>query len=176
MAATREALQHRHGAPRFIKVFSSPLRRSIEGARLIAGHDVPILTIDEFVEVDFGLFEGLTHEEIRVRYPEEFERWDKDRLAPDYAYAAGESRRAFADRVAIGVDRMLQSWQADPDARGGCALLVAHRGVIRAITRLLVGAEPDIDLGSIHILSHDHGWRARTLDATDHLADLATPG
>src|SRR5712692_2977005 len=66
MRAVRVALNRAHGAPRFARVFSSPLRRALEGARLIAG-DRPIVTIDEFIEVDFGLFESLTAEEIRDR-------------------------------------------------------------------------------------------------------------
>ena len=177
MIAARDALQTRHGAPRFTKVFSSPLRRALEGARLIAGAGAPIVTIDEFVEVDFGLFEGLTADEIRTRHPGEFERWNRDRLAPDYAYPGGESRVAFTARVGRGAARMVELWDRECGARGGYALLVAHRGVIRAITRQLAGAEPAIDLGSINILSRGDSrpremWRAEILDAVDHLAAL----
>src|SRR6266851_9610466 len=55
------------------------------------------------------------------------------------------------------------------------ALVVAHRGVIRAITRRLAGAEPEIELGSIQVLSRAGrraGWRADLLDATEHLRGL----
>ncbi len=174
MAAVRDALRRRHAEPDFTKsvakVFASPLRRALEGARLIAGEEAPIVTIGEFVEVDFGLFEGLTADEIRARYPDEFERWNRDRLAPDYAYPGGESRIAFAARVGRGVDRMVELWEST--APSGCALLVAHRGVIRAIARRLAGAEPVIDLGSINILSRRDSWQADILDAVDHLAGL----
>ena len=37
----------------------------------------------ELAEVDFGLFEGLTAEEIAEFYPDEFRRWNSNRLAPD---------------------------------------------------------------------------------------------
>ncbi len=176
MVAARDALQRRHGAPdltkSIAKVFASPLRRALEGARLIAGEHAPIVTIDEFIEVDFGLFEGLTADEIRVRYPDEFERWNRDRLAPDYAYPGGESRSAFTARVGRGVDRMLELWDSARDAQTGSALLVAHRGVIRSIARRLASAEPVIDLGSITILSRRDSWQADILDAVDHLAGL----
>jgi len=174
MVAARDALRRRHGAPDLTKsiarVFASPLRRALEGARLIAGEGAPIVTIDEFIEVDFGLFEGLTADEIRARYPDEFERWNRDRLAPDYGYPGGESRIAFTARVGRGVDRMLELWEST--AQRECALLVAHRGVIRAIARRLASAEPVIDLGSITILSRRDSWQADILDAVDHLAGL----
>jgi broad specificity phosphatase PhoE len=176
MVAARDALRRRQGAPdltkAIAKVFASPLRRALEGARLIAGEDAPIVTIDEFIEVDFGLFEGLTADEIRARYPDEFERWNRDRLAPDYTYPGGESRSAFTARVGRGVDRMLELWESTRDAQSGCALLVAHRGVIRAIARRLASAEPVIDLGSITILSRRDSWQADILDAVDHLAGM----
>jgi broad specificity phosphatase PhoE len=172
-----EALARRHGAARFGMVFASPLSRASEGARLIAGAQAQIVTIDEFVEVDFGIFEGLTSEEIRIRYPAEFARWNSDRLSPDYAYPGGESRAAFAARVGRGVDRMLEVWERAHEGNEGAAdrsaLLVAHRGVIRAVTQRLAGAEPSgIELGSIHILRHERGWRAELLDAGEHLAGL----
>ena len=68
------------------------------------------ITIDEFAEVHFGLFEGLTADEIRERYPDEFARWNDDRLAPGYTYPAGESRADFANRVERGLERMLALW------------------------------------------------------------------
>src|SRR5208337_2836168 len=64
----------------FTRVFASTLGRAREGARLIAGEGMPIVCFEEFAEVDFGLFEGLTAEEIRARHPAEFERWNRDRL------------------------------------------------------------------------------------------------
>jgi len=44
----------------FTRVFASSLMRATEGARIIAGDDAQVIAIDEFVEIDFGDFEGLT--------------------------------------------------------------------------------------------------------------------
>jgi broad specificity phosphatase PhoE len=172
MKAVRDALERRHGAPRFTAVFASPLSRALEGARLIADTRADIVTIDEFIEVDFGLFEGLTAEEIRARHPEEFKRWNANRLAADYAYPGGESRAAFSARVARGVERMLDLLHRDRDTDDGTALVVAHRGVIRAIARSLAGVDPAIELASISILRHEGRWLADLLDSTDHLAQI----
>ncbi len=185
MRAVRQWLAAGHGARHFAPVFTSPLVRAAEGARLITGEDVAPSVIDEFVEVDFGLFEGLTAEDIAERYPDEFRRWDANRLAADFVYPGGESRLAFADRVARGTARMLTRWEGTRRA-GRCdtadaALIVAHRGVIRAIVHRLAGVlEPQIDLASIHILEQRGDgadlrtvrWRPVVLDEIAHLADF----
>jgi broad specificity phosphatase PhoE len=151
---------------KFAHVFASPLIRASESARIVAGESTQLVTIEEFAEVHFGLFEGLTADEIRERYPEEFAIWNIDRLAPSYTYPEGESRAAFAERVEGGLARMLAHWTPRDDD----ALLVAHRGVIRAIVRKLTNREPIVELGSIHVLRFDDNWHAETLDMVAHLA------
>ncbi|HEY2664731.1 MAG TPA: histidine phosphatase family protein [Candidatus Binataceae bacterium] len=151
---------------RFEHLFSSPLKRAHEGARIIGGVDT-VECVEEFGEIDFGLFEGLTSDEIRKRYPQEFARWNSDRLLPHYAYPGGERRSDFRARIQRGVNRMLSAW--NPDKSGGNALLVAHRGVIRTLVFILTGAEPAVELGSIHILENRGAWKARLLDDVSHL-------
>jgi broad specificity phosphatase PhoE len=105
--AARRWLRNHFGATRFAPIIASPLRRAVEGAIIIGGPECPIIQIEEFVEVDFGRFEGLTAEEIATRYPADFERWNRDRLDPSFSYPGGESRRDFTDRVTHGIDRLL---------------------------------------------------------------------
>ena len=150
------------GRDGFSPVFTSPLIRAAEGARIIAGEDAAAITIEELVEVDFGLFEGLTADEIAERYPQEFRRWNANRLASDFVYPEGESRAGFVARVARGTVRMLGVWHdAHASGRAGAnALLVAHRGVIRAVVRQLTGVfEPHIDLGFDPHSESGAGWR-----------------
>ena len=181
MRAAREWLSAQEGTMPFAAVFTSPLLRASEAARIIAGRDARIVEIGELAEVDFGLFEGLTAEEIAERYPEEYRRWNANRLSPELVYPEGESRAVFVDRVARGAERMLATWQ-DLRASGRsntAALMVAHRGVIRAVVRRLTGIlEPRIDLGSIHILEEQQPrgadlrsarWLPVALDLTAHL-------
>jgi broad specificity phosphatase PhoE len=164
----------RERAP-FARVFSSPMIRATEGARIIAGDSAPLDIIDDFAEVHFGLFEGLTADEISERFPEDFARWNRDRLAPNYTYPEGENRTAFAERVERGVDRMLEILAPHSGPHNNRhiddALVVAHRGVIRAIVRKLSGAQPSVELASIHILHFDDGWHPHALDIVDHLND-----
>ena len=169
MRLAGRAIAADHGGANFARVFSSPLVRASEGARIVAGESAPLVTIDEFAEVHFGLFEGLTADEIRQRYPGEFARWNADRLAPGYTYPEGESRAGFANRVERGLERMLALWTPRGDSEADDALLIAHRGVIRAIVRKLTGAEPIVELGSIQVIRFDGGWHAEMLDLIDHL-------
>lgn len=148
----------------FSKVFASPLSRAAEGARIIAGNGAEVVSIVEFVEIDFGAFEGLTIEEIRQRYPAEYERWRSGRLEASYHYPGGESGAAFRARVGEGMRRMFELWRGGRSRFRGTALLVAHRGVIRVIINRLVGITPAIELGSVHILDCEDAWRARALD------------
>jgi broad specificity phosphatase PhoE len=168
LRAARAEIIRRHGSLDFTRVFSSPLVRAKEGAHLIAGN-AGLITIEEFSEVHFGKFEGLTAEEIRERYPDDYAQWNADRLAPAYSYPEGESRAAFADRVNRGIDAMLSHWQPSPSSH---ALVVAHRGVIRQIVRRLTDAQPNVELGSIQVLEFDNGWHPAALDVITHLASI----
>ncbi|MGH7925863.1 MAG: histidine phosphatase family protein [Candidatus Binatus sp.] len=165
MRLAGRAIEQHRGAANFAHVFSSPLVRASEAAGIIASGSATLVTIDEFAEVHFGLFEGLTADEIRERYPDEFARWNAARLAPTYTFPEGESRAAFTNRVDRGLERMLTQWTPRIDD----ALVVAHRGVIRAIVRKLTRREPVVELGSIHILHFDGRWHAEMLDLIDHL-------
>ncbi|MGA2412634.1 MAG: histidine phosphatase family protein, partial [Candidatus Binataceae bacterium] len=166
-------LHLRFGDHPFNPVFASPLSRARESATVITG--VTPIVIDEFAEVDFGAFEGLTADEIHERYPEDFTRWNRNRLDPEYAYPGGERRAAFIKRVNRGVAKMLERLDGPHQPNGANAIVVAHRGVIRRITQRLALAEPVIELGSIQSLIRtlDGGWRVELLDETAHLAGIA---
>jgi broad specificity phosphatase PhoE len=153
----------------FGRVFASNLCRATEGARIIAGDGAPVVAIEEFAEIDFGRFEGLTIDEIRCAAPDEFERWQRLRLDASYRYPDGESGAEFRNRVRLGMERMFETWRDGRGEFSGTALLVAHRGVIRVILEHLIETTPAIALGSIHILECNRGWRARALDLTGHL-------
>ena len=171
MRAARDAIRERHGGLEFEHIFTSPLVRASEGARLIAGESVPMSVLEDFVEVHFGLFEGLTAEEIRERYPDHYAQWNADRLAATYTYPEGESRAEFTERVVRGIGKMLRLWQ--PEAgKSSRALLVAHRGVIRTTMHHLTGHQPNVELGSIQVIELEGSWRPLTVDHVAHLNDL----
>ncbi len=166
--AARAAIEKNRAGGSFERVFTSPLVRAIESARIIAATPPPII-LEEFAEVHFGEFEGLTRAEIRARFPDEYARWRSDPLSPAYTYPGGESRAAFATRVERGVVRMLSLWNLESPRRAADALVVAHRGVIRTIVQTLAGAAPEVELGSIQILEYSGIWKPAALDLVGHL-------
>ncbi|MGH7863814.1 MAG: histidine phosphatase family protein, partial [Candidatus Binataceae bacterium] len=59
MRAVRAALAGVSAPSGYARVFTTPLSRARESAQIVAGHD-RVVAIEQFREVDFGLFEGLT--------------------------------------------------------------------------------------------------------------------
>ncbi len=119
----------------FDLVVASPLRRSWQAARIVGG-GVPVRLQGELREVDFGRWEGLTREEIQASDPVLYQDWQA--RAPGFEYPGGERRDDFVARVLAGLERLEAS-----GARS--ALLVVHKGVIRAIAEARLGTPLDAD-------------------------------
>lgn len=127
---------------------ASPLRRSWESAWIVSGGR-PVRLVDEFREIHFGRWEGMTKEEIEASDPVGYQAWTSG--AEGFEYPGGERRADFRDRVGRGVRRLL----AEPVRS---AVLVVHKGVVRAVVRELTGEELPADappLGGIVHLTRD---------------------
>ena len=108
---------------RFAAVYSSPLRRALETAELVAAtHGLDPVAIEALREVDVGSWQGLTRAEVGVRFPEQLSRW------LDYAqgWEDGESYEEMGRRV---VAALLDLTAAHEHER---ILAVTHGGPIRA--------------------------------------------
>jgi broad specificity phosphatase PhoE len=108
-------------------VVASPLRRAWQSAWLVAG-GVPVLLEPSFRETHFGRWEGLTQQEIEAADPVAFRDWTAG--ADGFEFPGGEPRADFRTRVRTGLERLLAS-----PARS--ALLVSHKGVVRAVIEQL---------------------------------------
>jgi broad specificity phosphatase PhoE len=113
----------------FDLVLASPLRRSWEGAWIVAGGS-PVRLESDFREIHFGRWEGMTKEEIEASDPVLFKEWQE--RAAGFEFPGGELRGEFQTRVLRGLERL---------ERGGAAsaLIVTHKGTIRAIAEKLLG-------------------------------------
>jgi broad specificity phosphatase PhoE len=115
-------------------IVASPMLRARQTAELVAAPLGLAVEFDpSFRERDFGVFEGLSGDEARVRYPalaaaDAAYRWD---LEPPGAEAA----RAVVERVAGGLAR-IRSRHAD-----GTVLLVTHGFVLRCLRYLIDGLD-----------------------------------
>ena len=147
----------------FERVVTSPLSRAWESARIVFPSG-PIHLAHGLREIDFGDWEGLTAEEIRERDPIRFEDWQAGH--PSFDFPGGERRADFQARVDAAVDELLGLGIAS-------ALVIVHKGVIRAIARRLLQAElpegaPDLG-GVVQLTRRSSGeWWAPRVGWTDH--------
>lgn len=91
------------GVPTVEKVFSSPLCRCIETAEIIFPSHVPVI-IDDFIELDFGRFEGHTHDDLIASDPA-YKVWLDSGGISDIP--GGESRAELIERTKRGFFKML---------------------------------------------------------------------
>lgn len=111
-------------------VLSSPLKRAVETANFLSDN---IVLVDELREINFGLFDNLTYDEIVKKYPAEHKMWLK---APyDFKFPKGESSLIMHKRVSAYIDKLLSK------NKMGTIVIVTHAGVIRCIISHLLGLD-----------------------------------
>ncbi|MCP2161013.1 glucosyl-3-phosphoglycerate phosphatase (pgm family) [Williamsia serinedens] len=128
-------------APRMI--ISSDLRRAYDTAVALADACGGVVTTDRRLrETHLGEWQGLSHTEVDGRMPGARSTWRDDAT---WRPPGGESRVDVADRstplVAELVAR-IAGWGSGPDADNP-VVLVAHGGVIAAMTASLLGLPVD---------------------------------
>jgi alpha-ribazole phosphatase len=128
-------------------VYSSDLKRTVTGARIIARHhDVPITAMPQLREVFFGDWEGKSFLEIRTRFPELLTKRETELLSFEPP-GGGESMGHLAERVMAGLGEILEK-NGEKNV-----LLVAHGAVNRVILCNALGLE----LKRMFSLQQDYG-------------------
>ncbi len=126
-------------------VFSSPLKRALDTAKIISKqinfNENEIIIEKNLMEVNFGLFENMTWEEMQVTYKEETERWIREKLK--YRFPQGESYEDVIERICLFTDKI-------PDN----SVVVTHFGVIQSILLHLKIAD-ELNLWDYHISNCD---------------------
>jgi molybdenum cofactor cytidylyltransferase len=151
------------GGACFDAVFASDLSRCLETAEIAAGADgctSPVRTEPGLREIDVGLWEDLTWEEAKQRFPAEHAAREADLTSAPFP--GGESFAGLRDRVLPAFERLLASSLAAGHRR---VLVVAHKGVNRVILAHLQG----IPLS--HIFSIEQDYCAVTLLKVDRAED-----
>ena len=128
-------------------VYSSDLKRSLTGAKLISRyHDAPLYPRKDLREMYFGKWEGLTLEQIRKKYPEELTKRSCD-LINYRAPGGGESLRLLSDRVIPVVEEILKRHT------NSNVVVVAHGAVNRVILCHALG----LGLDKVFRIQQDYG-------------------
>jgi len=171
---TRQLARRLREVP-FGALYSSDLGRAYRTALSIAEETGHTVTIDTRLrERNFGVFEGLTNTEIKVRYPEDHVRFaSRD---PHYVMSGGESAHEFQQRCVCCLSEI-----AD-DHRGANAVVVTHGLVLDALYRAALGMPIEQPRGfpllncSLNTFRYEEGrWHAVSVCDVAHLeADAVT--
>lgn len=120
-----QALHTRLQSIAFTHVFTSPLQRAVQTATLVSGSSPESLhLIDAFKELNLGDWEGLTVDEIRSRFPGQYERRGPN--LEHFRPWGGESFRDLANRCLPALIDLAERYP-------GPLLITAHSGVNRVI-------------------------------------------
>lgn len=120
-----KSIKAKHHYPEVDAVFVSPLKRSMDSANIMFPKNNKIV-IDNFIEYNFGEFEGLTADDLKDN--DAFKEWLHGDIycAPPF----GESNAEFVQRICDSFEKVI----------GGCIAegteniaIVTHAGVIAAI-------------------------------------------
>lgn len=144
-------------------IFCSDLERSVSTARIICEkQSLEPVAKRELREISLGSWEGLTFDEVRRKYPGEFEKRGEDIF--NYQPPGGESFAQCAGRVLSALEEILISL-------AGNVLIVGHAGVNRIILSRALGMSRENlfkiaqDYGCLNVLMPgDFGLKVITLN------------
>jgi ribonuclease H / adenosylcobalamin/alpha-ribazole phosphatase len=119
----------------FAEVLTSPMTRCQETARIVAeALGVSIIVERDLREMDFGLWEEMTFDEVQDRYPEDLLRWTQ---------SAWASPTGSSDSIAAVVDRMGTAAARFASRYAGASVLaVTHVTPMKALVAHALGAPP----------------------------------
>ena len=125
-AGLAQAAEMASKLPPVTAVFSSPLTRAVQTAQAIG---LPITVLDGLREMDAGQWEGLTFEEIMLRFPELYEARGSDpTLLPP-----------GAEDPDLGLVRFSKAIKTAAESAPGDFAVVAHGGVIARFLQSVSG-------------------------------------
>ena len=155
-----------------IAVYSSPMSRAMETARIIAEACASSIEVrDGLREISHGRWEGLTRVDVEERFAEEYSSWEEDPFT--FAPEGGESGVAVLARV-LPVIREIVTRHV-----GERVLVVSHKATIRLALSSLLGFDArgyrdrlDQAPASLNVLDFRDPVRARLMlfNDTSHYA------
>jgi len=107
----------------YSKIYTSPLKRAYETASIINTKGYELYKEDRLKELNFGILEGMTYDEILKKYPEDAKEW-RDNWKT-YNYRTGESVKDLQNRAIEFIETL--------DFSSENIVVVCHFGVINCI-------------------------------------------
>ena len=126
---------------RIAAIYSSPLKRALKTAQMMADHhNLDVEITPGLIDFDYGEWQGLSHEVVKDRYEELYAEWVKN--PHQVKMPAGENLNDVRRRVTSVVDSVVARYE-------GTVVLVAHRVVNKVLICVLLG------------LDNSHFWNIR---------------
>ncbi|KAI0282603.1 bifunctional phosphatase [Russula aff. rugulosa BPL654] len=122
-----------------LTVWTSTLKRTIQTSQYL---DYPKLTWKSLDELDAGVCDGMTYEEIERAYPDDFANRDDDKF--NYRYRGGESYRDVVARLEPVIMEL---------ERQENVLVVGHQAILRCLYAYFHNL-PQVDLPYVKIPLH----------------------
>jgi len=137
------------------RIVASPLTRAVQTAGPISETaGVPVEAMEEFTDMNFGVWEGVSLREVEDRYPSDLTLW---RESPErLRIERGENLATVRERISRGFAKLF----SDEDA---AIAVVTHRVVCKMAVLYLLGIEDrhfwdmKFDPGSITLLDGKNG-------------------
>jgi broad specificity phosphatase PhoE len=144
-------------------VYASPLGRTMETARILAGpHNIGVQAREGLREISHGHWEQLTRKEVEEKYPDEAAAWDQDPFT--FAPEGGESGLEVTARALPALLDIVKRHQGKP------VVVVSHKATIRLLLSSLLGFDPrryrdnlDQDPAALNIVDFKDPVRARLM-------------
>ncbi len=160
-----------------VALYSSDLPRAWETATIIGAHlNLSPIPMPEWREIDVGLWEGLTPEQLYQRFPDHMREYERDPART--VRLGGESYAQLQERV-LRAFRQIESRHQS----GETIIVVSHGGSIRALFCHIIGLDLAnfgklwLDNGSLsEIVRGRSGWRLLRMNDVSHLEDLVGEG
>ncbi len=156
-------------------IYSSPMSRSVDTVKKVADAlNLPVIKIQDLIEIHGGEWEGVTFEDIAKRDVEFFKYWWENKGV--VRCPKGESMEDAGKRAY----KALQKICAEND--GKTLVIASHGGVIRSLQCILQGIDmnnfndiPWMPNASISIVEYENGkFTPKQFGITEHLGDLST--
>ena len=152
-------------------VCSSSLSRAVETAEAIARcQDREVQILDGLIDIDFGRWQGVSHEEVREKYGELYRQWkDTPHLV---RFPGGESLEEVRERSLRAIHEAILNHAEET------LVMVSHRVVNKIVLCGLLGLDNSHfwqigqDTGCINILEFGEGFTLRRLNDSSHLAAI----
>jgi ribonuclease H / adenosylcobalamin/alpha-ribazole phosphatase len=119
----------------FTEVLTSPMSRCQQTARIVAeALGISVVVDRDLREMDFGLWEEMTFDEVQDRYPVDLERWKQSAMSPPTG--SSETLAAVVDRMGTVAARFVSRYA------GASVLAVTHITPVKALVAHALGAPP----------------------------------